>query len=67
MGEKQEIGLLLHDVTNKDKPMENSISEVAESYTNILSNQSHEEILNWMRDKDLGKFRFYFRQKNLLL
>ena len=55
MGEKQEIGLLLNEVSSKEIPIEISISDSIETYTAILSKQSHKDILKWMKDKDLGK------------
>ena len=63
MGEKQEIGLLLQEVATKEVSMENSnspsmLSDVA-NYADILSNQSHKQILNWMRDKNLGKHLYF--------
>ena len=60
MGEKQEIGLLLNEVSSKENQMEISISDSIETYTDILSKKSHKDILKWMKDKDLGKFMLYW-------
>ena len=59
MGEKQEIGLLLNEVSSKEVPIEISISDSIETYTAILSKQSHKDILKWMKDKDLGKLMWH--------
>ena len=59
MGEKQEIGLLLNEVSSKEIPIEISISDSTETYMDILSKKSHKDILKWMKDKDLGKFLWH--------
>ena len=60
MGEKQEIGLLLNEVSSKENQMEISISDSIETYTDVLSKKSHKDILKWMKDKDLGKRMLYW-------
>ena len=61
MGEKQEIGLLLNEVSSKSEiPIEISISDSMETYVDVLSKKSHKDILKWMKNKDLGKFMLHF-------
>ena len=61
MGEKQEIGLLLNEVSSKSEiPIEISISDSMETYVDVLSKKSHKDILKWMKNKDLGKFMWHF-------